>query len=79
MNLTSVKSLLSLYLFFLVSLSASSAASAQSPFSQLREKYDELSDKGKFATGAVAGFAGSRVVVKSAVSVVKLAGAAYIA
>jgi hypothetical protein len=79
MNSLSLKSMLSLYLFLLVSLTSASSAVGQTLFSQLREKYDELPEKGKFATGAFAGFVGARVTVKSAVSVVKVAGAAYIA
>ena len=59
--------------------SSISSASAESLVSQLKEKYDELPDKGKFATGAFAGFVGSRMAVKSAVSIVKVAGAAFIA
>jgi hypothetical protein len=44
----------------------------------LREKYDALPESGKFATGACIGFGGSRLAVKSAVSVVKIAGAAFV-
>jgi hypothetical protein len=46
---------------------------------QLRAKYDTLPETGKFATGAFIGFGGSRIVVNSAVGVVKMAGAAFIA
>jgi hypothetical protein len=46
---------------------------------QLRAKYDALPETGKFATGAFIGFSGSRIVVNSAVGVVKIAGAAFIA
>ena len=45
----------------------------------LREKYDELPEKGKFGVGAAGGFIVSRLAVKSATTVVKLAGAAYVA
>lgn len=38
-----------------------------------------MPDKGKFATGAVVGFGASRIAIKSAVGVVKVAGAAFIA
>jgi hypothetical protein len=80
MYLVSLKSLLSCYLFFLISMTSStSSARADSLVSQLKEKYDELPAKGKFATGAFAGFVGSRMAVKSAVSIVKVAGAAFIA
>ncbi len=40
--------------------------------------YDKLPPSGKFAAGAGVGFVGSRVAVKSAVSGVKVAGAAFI-
>ena len=46
---------------------------------QLRAKYDALPETGKFATGAFLGFGGSRIAVNSAVGVVKIAGAAFIA
>lgn len=45
----------------------------------LRTKYDTLPTKGKFAAGAAVGFGTSRIVIKSAVGVVKVAGAAFIA
>jgi hypothetical protein len=81
MNLLSLKSLISCCLVVLISMtsSPSSTARAQSLVAQLKEKYDELPDNGKFATGAFAGFVGSRIAVKSAVSIVKVAGAAFIA
>ena len=40
--------------------------------------YDKLPPSGKFAAGAGVGFVGSRVAVKSTVSGVKAAGAAFI-
>lgn len=46
---------------------------------QLREKYDDLPDQGKFVTGAVIGYGSSKFVTKSAVTVVKFAGAAFVA
>ena len=46
---------------------------------QLREKYEAMPDQGKFVTGAVVGFGGSKLVTKSAVAVVKVAGAAFVA
>lgn len=46
---------------------------------QLREKYDSLPDQGKFVTGVVVGFGGSKLVTRSAVTVVKIAGAAFVA
>ena len=44
-----------------------------------RNQYDKLPDQGKFATGAVVGYTTSKVVVKSAVKFVKIAGAAFVA
>lgn len=41
--------------------------------------YDNLPPKGKFATGAIVGFAFSRFTVNSAVSALKMTGAAFIA
>eukprot|EP00529_Nitzschia_sp_RCC80_P041994 CAMPEP_0113456654 /NCGR_PEP_ID=MMETSP0014_2-20120614/9000_1 /TAXON_ID=2857 /ORGANISM="Nitzschia sp." /LENGTH=177 /DNA_ID=CAMNT_0000348117 /DNA_START=52 /DNA_END=588 /DNA_ORIENTATION=- /assembly_acc=CAM_ASM_000159 len=46
---------------------------------QLREKYEAMPDQGKFVTGAVVGYGGSKLVTKSAVTVVKVAGAAFVA
>ena len=45
----------------------------------LKKSYDELPEAGKFATGAVAGFGVTRFTVNKVVSVVKIAGAAFIA
>lgn len=73
------KSLLSFYLVAIVALAYSSSAKGDDVFSYLKEKYDEMPEKGRFAAGAVVGFVGSRVAIKSAVSVIKVAGAAYIA
>lgn len=44
----------------------------------LREQYEKLPDQGKFVTGAVVGFGASKMVVKSAVTFVKVAGAAFV-
>jgi hypothetical protein len=46
---------------------------------QAREQYEQLPEQGKFATGAIAGFGASKLVVNSAVKFVKIAGAAFIA
>mmetsp|Transcript_12736 Transcript_12736/g.16756 ORF Transcript_12736/g.16756 Transcript_12736/m.16756 type:complete len:164 (+) Transcript_12736:81-572(+) len=49
-------------------------------FQNLKESYyDNLPANGKFATGAVAGFAASRFTVNRAVGALKFAGAAFIA
>eukprot|EP00428_Durinskia_dybowskii_P046548 CAMPEP_0170352310 /NCGR_PEP_ID=MMETSP0116_2-20130129/77466_1 /TAXON_ID=400756 /ORGANISM="Durinskia baltica, Strain CSIRO CS-38" /LENGTH=156 /DNA_ID=CAMNT_0010606235 /DNA_START=124 /DNA_END=594 /DNA_ORIENTATION=+ len=79
MNLFAWKRLVSLYLFLLVAQTLSSSAKADNVFSYLQEKYEEMPEKGRFAAGAVAGFVGSRVAVRSAVTIIKVAGAAYIA
>jgi hypothetical protein len=63
----------------LLSLAAGAKAGDSPNLAQyLREKYDDLPEKGKFAAGAAAGFGVSRVAVKSAVGIVKIAGAAYV-
>jgi hypothetical protein len=80
MKVLSCNSLLSFYLFVLVTLASPSAAKGSNDvLSYLREKYDEMPEKGKFATGAAVGFGSSRIAIKSAVGVVKVAGAAFIA
>lgn len=43
------------------------------------ERYDKLSDRGKFVAGAAFGFGASRFAVCSTVNTVKTVGAAYIA
>jgi hypothetical protein len=55
------------------------ADDGESLMGYLRSKYDDLPEKGKFATGGLLGFGVSRMAIKSAVSVVKIAGAAFIA
>lgn len=47
--------------------------------SGLKEKYDTLDDRAQFATGAAIGFGGARTLTKSAVGVVKICGAAFVA
>lgn len=44
----------------------------------LQEKYDSLSDNGKFVAGAAVGFIGTRMIVGSAMGAIKVAGAAFI-
>uniref|UniRef100_A0A7S1ZZG1 Uncharacterized protein n=1 Tax=Trieres chinensis TaxID=1514140 RepID=A0A7S1ZZG1_TRICV len=44
----------------------------------LRQKFDELPPKGKFATGAFVGFAATRMAIRTAVKVVKFAGAVFV-
>eukprot|EP00562_Extubocellulus_spinifer_P007479 CAMPEP_0178505422 /NCGR_PEP_ID=MMETSP0696-20121128/19121_1 /TAXON_ID=265572 /ORGANISM="Extubocellulus spinifer, Strain CCMP396" /LENGTH=142 /DNA_ID=CAMNT_0020134729 /DNA_START=81 /DNA_END=509 /DNA_ORIENTATION=- len=56
---------------------APAAAGADSQ--SLRDQYDSLPPKGKFATGAVVGFVGAKIAVGSAVKAAKVAGAAFIA
>lgn len=45
----------------------------------LWKRFEELPPKGKFATGAFAGFAASRIAVGTVTKTVKIAGAAFIA
>lgn len=47
-------------------------------YEQGKNLYDNLPPQGKFAVGAGVGLVGSRVAVKTAVSGVKVAGAAFI-
>jgi hypothetical protein len=47
-------------------------------YEQGKSLYDKLPPQGKFAVGAGVGLVGSRVAVKTAVSGVKVAGAAFI-
>ena len=79
MKLLAWKRLISFYLFLLVAQNMSSSARADNVFSYLKEKYEEMPEKGRFAAGAAAGFVGSRIALRSAVTVIKVAGAAYIA
>ena len=44
-----------------------------------RDQYDNLPEQGKFATGAVVGFTTSKIAVNSAVKLVKIAGATFVA
>eukprot|EP00566_Odontella_aurita_P027477 CAMPEP_0113559950 /NCGR_PEP_ID=MMETSP0015_2-20120614/19171_1 /TAXON_ID=2838 /ORGANISM="Odontella" /LENGTH=168 /DNA_ID=CAMNT_0000461623 /DNA_START=39 /DNA_END=545 /DNA_ORIENTATION=- /assembly_acc=CAM_ASM_000160 len=45
----------------------------------LWQKFEELPPKGKFATGAFAGFAATRIAVGTVTKTIKFAGAAFIA
>ena len=67
--------------FCLTSVSAIAADNKDKnsgPLAMLGRKYQELSGNGKLATGACIGFVGSRLVVKSATTAVKVAGLAFI-
>jgi hypothetical protein len=81
MKKSASKTLISILL--LLSLLLSPARAEENPLSPyydyLKQKYDDLPDNGKLATGAIAGFGVSRVAIKSAVTVVKFAGAAFVA
>jgi hypothetical protein len=86
MRVLASKSLLSFCILVILSLSSVTMVNADDEgitaaglTSYLRSKYDDLPEQGKFATGAALGFGGSRIVVKSAASVVKVAGAAFVA
>ena len=71
----SLKRWILLFLCCSVAVTSAAAADAQS----LKEHYDSLSPKGKFAVGAGVGYVGAKVVVGSAVKAIKVAGAAFIA
>ena len=75
------KTILSLYILVAALFISPSTADGQlrGAYDYLKEKYDDLPDNGKFATGAVAGFGVSRLAIKSATGVVKIAGAAFVA
>lgn len=45
----------------------------------LKKKYDTLPPKGKFATGALAGFTATRVVASTAIKGAKIVGVAFVA
>ena len=79
MKILSWRSLVSIYVLVLITMASAVKADSENVLSYLREKYDDLPEKGKFATGAVVGFGASRIAIKSAVGVVKVAGAAFIA
>ena len=44
----------------------------------LEKSYKELSPRGKFATGAFIGFTSSRMFVRTATKMIKIAGISYI-
>jgi hypothetical protein len=81
MNKSASKTLISIFLLLSLLLSPTRADEnpLKGPYDYLKQKYDDLSENGKLATGAIAGFGVSRVVIKSAVGVVKVAGAAFVA
>jgi hypothetical protein len=82
MNKSASKTLISIFLLLSLLLSPTRADGnpLKGPYyDYLKQKYDDLPDNGKLATGAIAGFAVSRVAIKSAVTVVKVAGAAFVA
>jgi hypothetical protein len=70
---------MALALLSLTSRVAADDVESSGPMKFLREKYDGLSPNGKFVAGAALGFVGSRLVLGSAVSALKVAGAAFIA
>ena len=67
-----------IFLFLCCSVAVSPAAAGANTQS-LKDQYDSLSPKGKFAVGAGVGYVGAKVVVGSAVKAIKVAGAAFIA
>lgn len=64
-------------LFCCLDLSQSRTVDAAA--ASLKEKYDSLPPKGKFATGAFVGFVGAKAFVGSAVKAIKIGGAAFVA
>jgi hypothetical protein len=54
------------------------AEAVEDAYGDAKNAYDKLPESGKFAVGAGAGFIGSRVAVSSAVTGVKVAGAAFV-
>lgn len=48
------------------------------PLAFVRGKFEALDNRGKFIAGAAAGFVGSRIVVGSAMTVIKVGAAAYL-
>lgn len=62
-------------LFVCCSFAPAAAGSSQS----LKEQYESLPPKGKFAVGATVGWVGAKVVVGSAVKAAKVACAAFVA
>lgn len=49
------------------------------PLQYLEDRYNELSPKAKFATTAAIGFVGTRIALNTAVGVLKLGAAAFVA
>ena len=45
----------------------------------LKQQFDALPPKGKFATGAFVGFAATRVAIKTTTGILKIAGATFVA
>ena len=48
------------------------------PLEYFRKKYDGLSDKGRFITGATVGFVGTRIAAGSAMTAIKVGAVAFI-
>lgn len=71
------------WLFSLLLLLSSSRHVAvgeeEGPLAFVRDKFDSLNPRGKLIAGAAAGFVGSRIVVGSAMTVVKVGVGAFIA
>lgn len=69
------------WLFVLLFWSATVAAEEEGsvgPVAFVRGKFNSLDDRGKLIAGAAAGFVGSRIVVGSAMTVVKVGAAAFL-
>lgn len=77
----SFKSILSFCIIALLALASPARGDEDNAgaFANLKKMYEDLPDQGKFVTGAVVGYAGSRFAVRSATAVVKVAGAVFVA
>jgi len=66
-------------LFSLFAWASFVSASEEGPLQFLEDKYNALSNKGKFITTAAVGFVGTRVAVNTAMGAFKIGAAAFIA
>lgn len=61
-----------------VSAGRRGASDGEGPLAFVRDKFATLDNRGKFIAGAAAGFVGSRIVVGSAMTVVKVGAVAFV-
>jgi hypothetical protein len=72
------KLLTCIMLVFAVACPSTSAKETEGVLEKVQEQFDSLDSRGKFWVGAATGFVGSRLVLTSAVTAVKVAGVAFI-